>query len=292
MADFSGHDQPLVSVMMPVYNGEKTIMLAIKSLLTQTYKNWLCVIVNDGSTDSTRSILDKISDDRFKIIHLSENVGRGAARQIALDNSEGEYLAFLDADDFYHEDKLLRQVMFLNENRNLSLVSGRMVVFDSNYFPYSLRGVIPANILLYKLGDPIKISMPTAMVRLPEAKAVKYNPKFNASEDLDFFSKYLNNRYYQNIPEVVLYYLVSEYSNSYSKILQYTSYEIMYGISLFVDNKVASIRIIIKSTIKWIVFSIFIPLFGSKFFLRRRGNSLPEEDKNIFINQKKKLDRL
>lgn len=293
MADLSNHDQPLVSVMMPVYNGEKTIELAISSLLYQTYSNWLCIIVNDCSTDGTAQILQRYeNNNRFKIIHLPKNVGRGAARQIALENSEGDYLAYLDADDFYHADKLLRQVGLLNKNKNLSLVGGRTVVFNSDYEAYSLRGVFPTHTILYELGDSMKISMSTAMIRLPEAKSIKYNSKLNASEDRDFFSRYLNGKQYQNIPEVMLYYLVSESASSYSKILQYTGYEIRRGIFLFAENKRASMRIIFKSGIKWIAYAISIPLLGTKFFLNRRGNPLPEEDKNIFIQQKNKLDKL
>jgi len=292
MSDLSNNDWPLVSVMMPVYNGEKTIELAIKSLLYQTYKNWLCIIVNDCSTDGTAQILRRYENDiRFKVIHLTMNEGRGVARQIALDNSEGDYLAYLDADDFYHEDKLFKQVKMLNINRNIALVGGRTVVFNSDYVAYSLRGIFPTQSFFYKFGDSMKISMATAMIRLPEAKSFKYNSKLNYAEDIDYFSRYLDGKQYQSLPEVLLYYLVPE-SGSYLEILQKTGFELKRGIFLFAENKRASLRIMFKSGIKWIAYAISIPLLGTKFFLNRRGNPLPEEDKNIFIQQKNKLDKL
>lgn len=277
---------------MPVYNGEKTITLAIKSLLFQTYKNWFCIIINDGSTDGTKKILTKYENDhRFKIIHLAKNVGRGVARQIALDNSKGEYLAYLDADDFYHEDKLLKQVEFLCNNTNIALVAGRTVTFDSNYRAYALRGIFPTNPIYYDLGEPMRISMATAMIRLPEARLIKYNSQLDASEDRDYFSRYLDGKQYQNIPKVMLYYLVPE-TTSYSKILYYTACEIRRGVLLFRKNKEASLRIVFKSILKWIIYASLIPLLGTKFFLRRRGNPLPEQENSNFIQQKNKLDNL
>jgi len=292
MTEEFSHDRPLVSIMMPVYNGEKTIELAIRSLLFQTYTNWICIIVNDCSTDSTAEILKRFENNkRFKIIHLSKNVGRGAARQVTLDNAMGDYLAYLDADDFYHEDKLLKQVEVLNRNRNIALVGGRTLTFDSNYRPNSLRGIFPSQPIYYKLGASLKLSMPTAMIRLPEAKSFRYNSKLNASEDRDYFSRYLNGRQYQNIPEVLLYYSVTE-STSYSKIIQYTGYEIRRGFFLFGENNKAAMRIILKSGIKWIVYACSIPLLGTKFFINRRGISLSNEDNNTFIQQKNKLDNL
>ena len=291
MADFPGHDQPLVSVMMPVYNGEKTIMFAIKSLLMQTYKNWLCIIVNDGSTDGTRLILDRLTDNRFKIIHLSENIGRGAARQIALDNAEGNYLAYLDADDFYHEDKLERQVEILNRYSNIALIGGRLMSFDSNYKPISLRGSLLTQPILYKMGASLKLCMATAMIRLPEAKSFKYNSKLNAAEDADYFSRYLNGKQYQNIPDVLLYYSVTE-STTYSKILHYTSLEILRGFLMFGEYKKAALKTIILCGTKWLIYACFIPLLGTKFFISRRGISVSDKENNLFIQQKIKLDNI
>ena len=68
---------PLVCIIMPVYNVENTILYALNSIVRQTYENWICVIVNDGSTDRTKEILDTIEDKRFKIVHLSHNCEKG-----------------------------------------------------------------------------------------------------------------------------------------------------------------------------------------------------------------------
>ena len=68
---------PKVCVIMPVYNGEKTIIYALASLLNQSYTNWICVIVNDGSTDSTIQILNSLTDPRFQVYHLKRALKTG-----------------------------------------------------------------------------------------------------------------------------------------------------------------------------------------------------------------------
>ena len=125
--------EPKVCVIMPVYNGEKTIKLALASLLNQSYTNWECVIVNDGSTDGTRSILDSLKDPRFRIFHLNKNCGRGVARDEALKRSEGDYLAYLDADDMMYKDKLKVQVEFLEANPGIRMVSCGCITMNENF---------------------------------------------------------------------------------------------------------------------------------------------------------------
>jgi glycosyltransferase involved in cell wall biosynthesis len=101
-----------VSIMMPVYNGEKYIESAIQTILDQTYKDWELVIVNDGSTDKTSEILEKIQDNRVKIIYQM-NQGEAVARNTALQWMNGEFLSFLDSDDMYFPEFLESMVNFL-----------------------------------------------------------------------------------------------------------------------------------------------------------------------------------
>ena len=111
-----------VSVIMPVYNGEKTIRKAVASLLLQSYEDWELVIVNDGSTDRTKDIIDSLCDNRIKVVHLKKNMGRGYARGIALEHVSGEYLAYLDADDMMHKEKLMSEVEVLENDKKIMLV--------------------------------------------------------------------------------------------------------------------------------------------------------------------------
>ena len=96
---------PTVSIVLPVYNGEKYICAAIESVLAQSFKDWELLIIDDGSSDRSPSICDEYTgkDTRIKVFH-QPNGGVNTARAKGVDNSEGEYLLFLDADDTFSPD--------------------------------------------------------------------------------------------------------------------------------------------------------------------------------------------
>lgn len=91
----------LISIIIPVHNQEKHITRCLDSILNQTYSNIEIIVVNDGSTDNTAIFVDKIalSDNRVNVIH-QKNAGPGSARNTALDHAKGEYIGFVDSDDF------------------------------------------------------------------------------------------------------------------------------------------------------------------------------------------------
>lgn len=119
----------LVSVIIPVYNAEKTIYNAIESILRQTYKNVEIIIVNDGSIDKTLEILKNIKNEKIKI-YTQENKGPAAARNFGIKNSSGYYIAFLDSDDVWLEDKLERQVELI-EKYNYDMLGAREFNFEN-----------------------------------------------------------------------------------------------------------------------------------------------------------------
>ena len=124
---------PLVSIVMPAYNSEKTIIKSIKSILDQSYHNWELLIVDDGSTDKTEKIvLDCIKKD--KRIKLIKNNGKGvsSARNAGIDKSEGEYICFLDSDDLYSKHVLKNRVKFMKE-KNVDATTCEIVLTDYDF---------------------------------------------------------------------------------------------------------------------------------------------------------------
>lgn len=109
----------LVSIIIPTYNCEKFIGEAIKSVQNQTYRNWEIILVDDASTDNTLAIITKFSesDNRIKINQLDKNSGNGFARNVALQNASGRYIAFLDGDDLWSSSKLEKQIAFLKTHQ-------------------------------------------------------------------------------------------------------------------------------------------------------------------------------
>ena len=107
----------LVSIITPVYNASRFIEETIKSVQAQTYKEWEMILVDDCSTDNSYEIINKYSkeDERIKYIKLEENSGAAIARNTAIANAKGRYIAFLDSDDIWYEDKLEKQVGFMKD---------------------------------------------------------------------------------------------------------------------------------------------------------------------------------
>jgi len=124
---------PLVSVVVPCYNQGQYLSEALESVLSQTYKNWECIIVNDGSLDNTDEVAkiycDK--DNRFKYIQ-KENGGLSSARNAGLNIMKGDYVQFLDSDDTIEPQKLEKQLYIFTENPDLCISISDYYIFDNN----------------------------------------------------------------------------------------------------------------------------------------------------------------
>lgn len=108
----------LVSIITPSYNSSKFIKDCVASVFSQTYKNWEMIIVDDCSKDNSKEIISELStkDKRIKPIFLEKNVGAAEARNAAIRQSKGKYVAFLDSDDLWNPKKLEKQLSFMYEN--------------------------------------------------------------------------------------------------------------------------------------------------------------------------------
>jgi glycosyltransferase involved in cell wall biosynthesis len=115
--------QPLVSVCMLTHNSEKTIMEAIENLRNQTYMNWELIVIDDFSSDSTLSLIEAIEDRRINVTESETKNSLAQNRNLALEKSNGKYVAVLDSDDVWPEPtKLEKQVSFLESNPDHVLV--------------------------------------------------------------------------------------------------------------------------------------------------------------------------
>lgn len=124
---------PLVSVIVPVYNAEQYLDICIQSVLKQTYTHWELLLVNDGSTDKSLSILNKYAgiDDRIVVIN-KENSGVSDARNCALDQAKGDYILFLDADDYWCTNTALEILVNVAKKYDLNVVRGEYINVDEN----------------------------------------------------------------------------------------------------------------------------------------------------------------
>jgi len=121
----------LVSIITANYNCEKFIDDTVNSVLNQTYQNWEMIIVDDVSSDRSIEIIKKYveKDSRIKLIQLKENSGAAVARNTAIEEANGRFIAFLDSDDLWTENKLEKQISFMIKNN-----------YDFTYTNYDLIG--------------------------------------------------------------------------------------------------------------------------------------------------------
>jgi len=122
---------PKVSVIIPTYNRAHTIAKAINSVLNQTFKDFELIVVDDGSTDDTKSIIGVFEDSRIRYV-WQENQERSAARNTGIRISQGEYISLLDSDDEYLELKLESQVHEMNINPHIGLVMSGWIETDDS----------------------------------------------------------------------------------------------------------------------------------------------------------------
>ncbi len=138
---------PLVSVVMPTYNYAQFIGEAIRSLQSQTYQNWECLIVDDGSTDATPDVVAELvrHDARVKSFR-QQNQRQAAAKNLGLQNARGKYVLFLDADDLVEPRKLESQVDYLENHSEVDIVYGGVRYFTAAGVDESLHSVDEDNL--------------------------------------------------------------------------------------------------------------------------------------------------
>ena len=137
-----------VSVIIPVYNAEKFIVTTVNSVLKQSYNNLEVILIDDCSTDNTSSLIESINDDRVRYYKLEKNGGAAVARNKGINLAEGRYIAFLDSDDVWEQDKLQKQIIFMQENNSYFCYSGASTIDEGGNSLNKIRKVKP--IVTYK----------------------------------------------------------------------------------------------------------------------------------------------
>ncbi len=187
MASILTSETPRISVIIPAYNSERYILRAVESVFDQTYKNWKIIVIDDGSTDNTRQVLEPYGDVIQYV--YQENQGAAIARNRACELARGEFLAFLDADDFFLPEKLAKQIACFEADHSLGMVQNGWLMVDETG-----KDIYPAmpwedspnldleTFVLYKSVRPSAI-----MLRREWWERLGgFDPRFPPTEDLDF----------------------------------------------------------------------------------------------------------
>jgi len=205
----------LVSIVMPAYNAEKYIEEAIQSVLMQTYKHWELIVIDDGSTDNTRSIIDTFKDKRIHLIS-QENAGVSAARNRGIDIVKGEYITFLDADDTLSNISLKSRVSMLKNNKKLDVVHGIVSIKDELlnremeiYKTFSHKNLFK---MILNLDKRVSYN-PSYMIRRSSLGTIKFIEGMTHCEDMLFMIElFVQDIQYAYVDKVVYNYRVSNNS--------------------------------------------------------------------------------
>jgi glycosyltransferase involved in cell wall biosynthesis len=208
-----GEDLPLVSIGLQFYNNERTLRIAIKSIINQTYTNWELLLYNDGSTDNSLEIAESFNDDRIRT--FSDEVNKGRPRRInqTLALCKGKYFALMDGDDVSYPQRVEKQVTFLEQNPEVDLVGARMIVFSKDYVVIGTRNP-PANheCICRKPQSGFHMAQPTFMGKLEWFKQHKYCEEITRSmiEDQDLLMRTYESSRFANLQEILLGYREEE----------------------------------------------------------------------------------
>lgn len=273
----------MVSVIMPVYNGMPYIRYSIQSLLIQTYSDWECIIINDGSTDNTQDFLDRLTDTRFVIYHFDKNRGRPSARQKGLELARGKYIAMLDADDIYHFEKLSRQVEMMENNPEISLLSGGLFSFSYEKNCTMVRGKGDSVIKKMPLSGRCPVTHANSIFRAEDVEpGTHYDCSLERGEDLDFLSKAFAGKNYM-ITDDILYYYSEFDSFSLSRLPR------IYRREVLIACKNKKYKSFFKGGVRYLASIFIFPLLGAERVLKLRGKAPSSEESAAFVDTLNKI---
>lgn len=211
---------PRISVLMPVYNGEKYLQLAINSILSQTFRDFEFIIIDDGSTDRTPRILEAaaIRDIRVKVISRA-NRGISPSLNEGLALARGDLVARMDSDDISLPNRFALQVAYLDAHPDTGLVGGQIIFTDPDDRPLtSMQHPLDHEAVLETMMNGSEsLSHPTVMFRRDIARSIGgYSLRFEHAEDIDFFLRMGERAKVANLPDLVLRYRQHQKSIGYT----------------------------------------------------------------------------
>ncbi|NLG05081.1 MAG: glycosyltransferase, partial [Clostridia bacterium] len=235
--DYTVSDEHKISIIMPAYNAASFISESIESVLAQTYKNWELIVVDDCSTDNTAEIVEELQkeDPRIKLIRHEVNQGVAATRNTALDAADGDFIAFLDSDDKWTENKLEFQLGFMLKN-DYVLTYTSYQKFDSDTGVCGKTIICPDKMTAKDIYKNTAIACLTVMVNR-RAVGAFHMPPLNHTEDQITWQEILNRGFVAyGLKDTLAYYREGNTSltcnQKASAKKQWETYRGYYGFSL------------------------------------------------------------
>ncbi|RMG06219.1 MAG: glycosyltransferase [Cyanobacteria bacterium J055] len=209
---------PIVSVIIPTYNAEKTIQETVSSVLNQTLSDLELIIINDGSTDRTLDVVSTLDDPRLKVFSYP-NAGVAISRNRGLSKATGQYISFIDADDLWTPDKLEAQYQALQDNPQASVAYSWTDYVDESgqFLGVCARATNSGNLYqLLLLADVIGSGSNPLIKAEAIAKVGEFDPAVVPTEDWDMWIRLAEHFQYVAVPAVHILYRQLPNSGSYN----------------------------------------------------------------------------
>lgn len=213
--------QPLISVLMPVYNAGEFLVEAIESILAQTYENWELLAVDGGSKDNSLEILKKYTrkDSRIKIIQNGNHQGIGHSLNLAIPQTKGDYIARMDADDISLPNRFEEQIKLLEKNPHLVACGGQAEMIDEKSQVFAeKRFPTDPKVLRQMIMKMIPLQHPILMARAKVLKKYRYLENLPTAEDVDMLFYLLSNGDLGNVNKTIYQYRKADNSNAYQNV--------------------------------------------------------------------------
>lgn len=200
---------PQVSVVMAVHNGEQYLPEAIESVLVQSFRDFEFIVIDDGSSDGSRRIIDEYArrDRRMRVV-LQENLGLTRALNQGVEMARGEFIARMDADDVSVFERFQRQVQFLAGNPEYVVVGSEVLQIDDDGRPLCIRGHHQDHAAIDRqclLGNGGAMTHPVVMIRKAALDQVgPYDGEFTTAQDLDLYLRLAEIGRLHNLRDVLL----------------------------------------------------------------------------------------
>lgn len=222
-------NNPIISVIMPVYNSERYLKNAIESILEQTYKDFEFIIVDDGSEDSSKKIIKGYIDERIRFFE-SEHLGYVRQLNFAIRNSRGKFIARMDSDDIAVRHRFEKQLQYLTKHPKVKLVGSDIAIINENEEELYIKEY-PKTLKDIEFQMPIYSSFCHPCVMMEKETILSlggYDEKFEPAEDHILFLQMLVKGIEMcNLPEILLKYRI--HNNSVTSNLTKVQNEISYS---------------------------------------------------------------
>jgi glycosyltransferase involved in cell wall biosynthesis len=197
---------PEISVVMSVYNGERFLREAVRSILDQSFSDFEYIIVNDRSTDQTASILASFNDRRIRLVHNSENIGLTASLNKGIALAQGKFIARMDADDISLSGRLEHQVDFLKAHSEIGVLGTAYQVIDQDGNSGIVKSFPTSSaVIKWRLCFENPIVHPSVMMRCDILeRAGGYNPEMMTAQDYDLWQRVSVFTRLSNLPDVLI----------------------------------------------------------------------------------------